>query len=94
MKSREANSVEYDEGMMRAIMEQQHGGEQHGGEQHGGEQHSGEFRQVSGKRDRGREAGERGKSKAHARTEVNVATQDESHGYRIRDLCQPARRKL
>ena len=29
-----------------------------------------------------------------ARTEVNVATQDESHGYRIRDLCQPARRKL
>ena len=26
-----------------------------------------------------------------ARTEVNVATQDESHGYRIRDLCQPAR---
>ena len=60
-------------------------------QQHGGEQHSGEFRQVSGKRDRGREAGERGKSKAHARTEVNVATQDESHGYRIRDLCQPAR---
>ena len=39
-------------------------------QQHGGEQHSGEFRQVSGKRDRGREAGERGKSEAHAAREA------------------------